>query len=105
MNNKILGIDKNLLEKITQIILRHKEAEKIIIFGSRAGGCFKDTSDIDITILGKNWTDTDINLVKDNLDEDIKIPLKFDVLNFYEINKDKLKEDILKKGIVIYGKD
>lgn len=98
-----MGIDKELLDEIINLIVRHKKPEKIILFGSRANGDFKKTSDIDIAVVGKNWTDRDIDTVKHNLDELIKTPLKFDVLNFYEITKDRLKKNILQKGKVIYG--
>ena len=104
MNGKmsINGVGKTTTEQIIGIILSRKAAEKIILFGSRAEDDFKEASDIDIAILGKNWTDRDTSIVKFNLDEDIKTPLKFDVLNFYAISKDSLKEDILKKGKIIY---
>ena len=102
MTNKIKGIDKNLLSQIVDLILKHKKPEKIVIFGSRASDNFKNASDIDIAIFGKDWTDKDINIVKYNLDEFIKTPLKFDLLNFYKIGKTKLKENILKEGKIVY---
>ncbi len=100
-------MDKKILGQIVELILKYKKPERIVIFGSRANGNFKDASDIDIAIFGKQWTDKDVNIVKHSLDEFIKTPLKFDVLNFNKINKAKLKEDILKKGRIIYdsGKD
>jgi len=97
------GIDNALLNKIIKLITDYKKPEKIIIFGSRANGNFKEASDIDIAILGKDWTDKDINIVKHNLDEFIKTPLKFDVLNFYALTRDKFKKEILEKGEVVYG--
>lgn len=96
------GVDEGLLSQIVKLILRHKKPEKIIIFGSRAAGRFRDVSDIDIAVFGKDWTDRDINIVKFNLEEDIKTPLKFDLLNFYGISKKSLKESILKEGKIIY---
>ena len=106
-NNQEYGIDGNLLSKIVELILDYKKTEKIVIFGSRAGENFKRTSDIDIAIFGKNWEDRDINIMKFKLDENIKIALKFDVLNFYNISKESLKRNILNKGRVLYdsGKD
>jgi len=98
------AIDKEILNEIVDLIVKYKKPEKIVIFGSRATDDFDDTSDIDIAIFGKDWTDKDINIVKHSLDESIKSPLKFDVLNFYNITKDSLKKDILKKGEVIYDK-
>lgn len=103
--DKIKGLEKSLLDKIINVILEYKKPEKIMVFGSRAGTDFQATSDIDIAILDRTWTDKDINIVKNNLEENLKTPLKFDVLNFYNISKDKLKNDILKNGKVIYGKD
>ena len=105
MDDKIEGLNKGLLDKIVELIVKYKKPERIIIFGSRAGNDFKAVSDIDIAILGKDWTDKDINIVKNTLDEFVKTPLKFDVLNFYNISKDKLKRDIMEKGRVVYGKD
>jgi predicted nucleotidyltransferase len=101
------GLDKKILTQIVRLILDYKRPEKIVIFGSRAQDAFKDTSDIDIAIFAKDWTDRDINIVKHMLDESVKTPLKFDLLNFYTISKGSLKEDILKNGRLIYdsGKD
>ena len=95
-------MDKKILDQIVELILNYKRPERIVIFGSRASGNFNDRSDIDIAVLGRHWTDKDINIVKHMLDEFVKTPLKFDLLNFYRIGKTKLKEDILKKGRVVY---
>ncbi len=102
INKKVKGLNKNLLSQIVDLILKYKKPEKIVIFGSRASNNFKNTSDIDIAVFGKDWTDKDINIVKYNLDEFIETPLKFDLLNFYKIGKTKLKENILKEGRIIY---
>lgn len=99
---EIGGLDESILNQIVEIILSYKKVKKIVIFGSRADDNFENTSDIDIAIFDKEWTDKDINVVKFNLDEYIKTPLKFDVLNFYALTKPELKDDILKRGKVIY---
>lgn len=101
------SLKEETLKRIVKIILDYKGAERIVIFGSRASDECKETSDIDIAIFGKDWTDRDVNVVKNRLDESIKTALKFDVVNFYGLAKDKLKENILKEGKVIYdsGKD
>ena len=96
------GLDKQIKDEIVKLILSHKRVEKIVIFGSRANGRFKENSDIDIAIFSKDWTDKDINIVKFNLEENLKTPLKFDVLNFYHLTKTSLKDEIIRKGRVIY---
>ena len=100
-------MDKNLISSIVKAITEYKDPEKIVVFGSRATGNYKRTSDIDIAIWGKGWSDKDVNIVKHNLDEVVKTPLKIDVLNIYAVKKDKLKQNISKEGKIIYesGKD
>jgi predicted nucleotidyltransferase len=95
-------MSKALLDKIIKIILSHKKTKKILLFGSRAKETNNGTSDIDLAILDKNWSDKDINIVKHYLEEYVKTPLKFDVVNYYNVSKKKLQENILKEGKVIY---
>lgn len=99
---KDVALNKVILDKIIKIILSHKSVEKIAIFGSRATNSFKETSDIDVTIFAKGWSDKDVNIVKDALEENIKTPLKFDIINFYSVTKDRIKKNILQNGRVIY---
>lgn len=96
------NINKTILDKIVEIITTHKDVEKIVIFGSRADDTYVKTSDIDIAIFSKSWDSRDINIVKGQLEEDIKTPLKFDLLNFYSLSKEGLKKNILSKGKTIY---
>ena len=100
-------LNNKLLAEIVKVIIGYKKPGKIVIFGSRAENNFKNTSDIDIAIFGRDWIDRDVNIVKNMLDEYIKTPLKFDLLNFYAIAKDGLRKNILNEGKVIYesGKD
>lgn len=102
MKRSINNLDREILDHIVEIVLSHKRVEKIVIFGSRATEEFNRTSDIDIAIFGRNWSGKDINLVKDELEEGVGTPLKFDLLNFYDITKEGLKESILRDGRVIY---
>ncbi|MCD6412525.1 MAG: nucleotidyltransferase domain-containing protein [Elusimicrobia bacterium] len=99
--------NEELLSQIIKVIQNYKEPEKIMLFGSRATGTAKKTSDIDIAIFGKNWTDSDNNIINDILNEELDTALKIDVLNFYDIGKEQLKKDITEKGVVLYesGKD
>ncbi|MFH1653323.1 MAG: nucleotidyltransferase domain-containing protein [Pseudomonadota bacterium] len=66
------GLNGSTVDRIIEIVLLYKLVEKIVIFGSRATGNFNETSDIDVAIFSKGWTSTDINIVKDRL-ENVKI--------------------------------
>jgi len=102
VNSGINGIDIRTTRQIVKLIIAHKVPEKIVVFGSRAKNDFNDSSDIDIAIFGKGWKDKDVNIVKNSLEELINIPLKFDVVNFYDLRKPALKENIFREGRVIY---
>ena len=91
-----------LLNQIVAQIISFKPVNKIILYGSRAEGNFKETSDIDLAIFGKNWNDTDINLMKNKLEEEISTPLKFDLIHFEHIQKTSLRKMILQKGKTLY---
>ncbi len=95
-------IDDAIFNQVVALIVSHKPVEKVVLFGSRASGRCKDTSDIDIAIFGREWTDTDINLVKDRLEEHIKVPLKFDLVNFYSASKEGLRQNIITYGRLLY---
>ncbi|MBU0570523.1 MAG: nucleotidyltransferase domain-containing protein [Candidatus Omnitrophica bacterium] len=97
-----MNINKKTIDEIVKVILSYKPLERIVIFGSRASGTNSRISDIDIAIFAEQWNDKDINVVKNALDETVKTPLKFDILNYYAVSKEKLKKNIIKKGKVIY---
>ncbi|ENK1244263.1 nucleotidyltransferase domain-containing protein [Clostridium botulinum] len=98
-----MGISLQLFEEIRNSILKNPKINKAVIFGSRARGDYKKTSDIDICIYGKDIQNMDINLLEDSLNE-INTPLDFDIVYFDKISKEALKINIEKDGILIYVK-
>ena len=102
MNFLEKNLDKKVVDSIIHIITSYKKVEKIVLFGSRVKGTHTGVSDIDIAVFSKEWNSTDINLVKDHLDDELKTPFKIDLINFYQLTKSNLRENILKEGISIY---
>ena len=102
MNKNRSNLDPALIEDIIQVILSIKGCEKVVLYGSRANGCATKVSDIDIAVFGPDWSSQDINRAKFALDEQVQTPLKFDVVNYYELTKEPLKENIKNEGIIIY---
>ena len=93
---------KKILDQIIDVVLSYKKPQKLILFGSQAESSAKKTSDIDIAIIADDWTDRDYNIIKNRLEEEVKTPLKFDVVNLKSISKERLRQNILNKGKVIY---
>ena len=99
--NTINGVPEKISKELIKIITSYKPVKKIVLFGSRIGNKYRKTSDIDIAIIDESWTSSDINLVHFNLEEELSTPLKIDLVNFYNVYKQSLKEAI-SKGIILY---
>lgn len=95
------GLKEDLINNIIDILKNHKSLDKAVIFGSRARGDFRYNSDIDIALFGNNLTENDFYKISNEIDE-INTHFSFDVLHFDKISKLKLKNNILKDGVVIY---
>ena len=72
---KILGIDDSIEQDIISIAIKN-DIKKLILFGSRARGDFKRTSDIDLAVEGGN-----ISAFAVQVDEEVSILLEFDIIN------------------------
>ncbi|MSR76932.1 MAG: nucleotidyltransferase domain-containing protein [Candidatus Omnitrophica bacterium] len=94
--------DPKLLRQIVRILLKRKPVSKVVLFGSRARGDATTVSDLDIAIFDRRWTDRDVNLAKQDLEEMLSTPLKIDLVEYYGIQKEKLRKNILKEGKVLY---
>ena len=90
------GIKTIVLEEICDIARKYK-VKKVILFGSRARGDFKEKSDIDLAVQG-------VDFVRFMLDvnEETSTLLSFDIINLDEKIQSELKEIIKKEGKVIY---
>ena len=99
--NKIKGVSDSLTEKLIELIIVHKPVKKIVVYGSRATNDYRKTSDIDIAIIDENWSHSDISLVHFNLEEDLSTPLTIDLVNYYNVSKETMK-DAINQGIVLY---
>ncbi len=78
--------------------------EKVILFGSRAKGNYKDGSDIDLAILGKNCTPSLAMEINVKLNEGLPIPYFVDVIDYLSLQHPDLKEHIDRVGIEFYKK-
>lgn len=92
------GIKVKVLEEIEEYA-RQYGLSKIILFGSRARGDYKERSDIDLAVTGGN-----IIAFTLDVDENTSTLLKFDVVNLDASVQKELLQSIEKEGIVIYEK-
>lgn len=97
------GLTKLELEQIYKILHAFPAVKEVLIFGSRATGTFRRTSDIDLALKG-NINNDIVAEVKYQLEEKTTLPYFFDVINYQEIKNEELKEQIDRYGKVLYKK-
>lgn len=92
------GIKEKVLEEICQLAEKY-HLNRVILFGSRARGDFRERSDIDLAVSGGK-----VNLFTIAVDEETSTLLMYDVVNLDSSVQKELLESIEKEGIVIYEK-
>lgn len=98
------GIPSKSMSLIINALVQKEEIEKALIFGSRSMGNYKNGSDVDIAIFGKDITMEILNQLRIELNEKLPLPYYFDIVHYDSLEHDKLKEHIDKYGKVLYGK-
>ena len=95
------GLPDNIVEKMHAVFAKHLHVEKVIIYGSRAKGNYKNGSDIDLTMLGDSITDRDRRDIFFELD-DLPTPYMVDLSIFSKLNHADLEAHILRVGQIFY---
>lgn len=99
----MFGLKEYVIDEIKKVLSKYDDIEKVLVFGSRARGDYKKTSDIDLAIFSEDISSTNLNLLRDDLYM-LDIIYKVDVVDFNSLSKDALKENIINEGIMIYNR-
>ena len=82
------------------VLAKEYNAEKIILFGSRARRTNQEKSDVDIAVYGcKDFTGFSLDV-----EEKVWTLLTFDIVNMERNVSDELRAEIQRDGVVIYEK-
>ena len=92
------GIRKEVIEEIRNFARKY-QVKKVILFGSRARGDYKRTSDIDIAVSGGNFAEFALDV-----EEETSTLLEFDIVNLDREMQDELREAIEREGKLLYEK-
>lgn len=95
------GLKEEIINKICQIFGNFPEVNKVILYGSRAKGNYKNGSDIDLTLIGKNLNLEKQNQIQIALDN-LMLPYSFDISLYHQIDNQDLLEHIKRVGICFY---
>lgn len=92
------GIREAVLKQIRDLAAQYG-LRKVILFGSRARGDFKERSDIDLAVSGGN-----ISAFALAVDEETDTLLQYDVVDLSRPVDAALLDNIRKDGVILYEK-
>lgn len=90
---------REILKKVTAIILKHAQPERIYLYGSQANGEATPTSDIDIAYQDEKSRKN--HLIKEEVDR-LPTLLKIDVVNLSR-TEDRFKKRVIATGRILYS--
>ena len=92
------GLRPEVIHAIKDLAQNYQIA-RVILFGSRARGDYRKTSDIDLAVSGG-----DITRFALDVEEETPTLLKYDIVNLDGPVQDELLASIAKEGTVLYEK-
>lgn len=92
------GIRQDVLKEICDLAEKY-QIEKVILFGSRARGDFKRTSDIDLAVEGG-----EVESFALDIDEETTTLLQYDIVDLSRRIQPELRESIEREGKILYEK-
>ena len=92
------GIRQQVLDEMIGLAEKYG-IKRVKLFGSRARGDYKRTSDIDLAVQGG-----DIPRFRLDMEEETSTLLKFDIVDLDSEMQDELRESICREGKILYEK-
>ncbi|OHE02628.1 MAG: hypothetical protein A2W82_05990 [Sulfurimonas sp. RIFCSPLOWO2_12_36_12] len=96
------GLSEEVINKINSVFAKYPQIKKVILYGSRAKGNYKNGSDIDLSLLGNEIALSLLYKIENSLD-DLLLPYTFDLSVYSDIKSNELKEHIDRVGINFYS--
>jgi predicted nucleotidyltransferase len=98
------GLSQADIDAIKTAISSCPKVDQGLLFGSRAKGTYRNGSDVDLALKGRELSFRDISRISELLNEETSMPYRFDVLDYDRISEAKLKNHIDRNAISIYSK-
>jgi uncharacterized protein len=99
------GLKETTIQKICDVLARYPQVKKAVLYGSRAKGNYKKSSDIDLTLLGEE--DLTLNIMYGIMGEfdNLLLPYTMDLSIFRDIKDEDVIAHIKRVGIPFYEKE
>ncbi|VAW45712.1 Nucleotidyltransferase domain protein, Caur_2868 group [hydrothermal vent metagenome] len=99
-NERLYGLTIKDIEKLQSIFKKYPQVNQVILYGSRAKGNYRPSSDIDLTLVGEiEWPD--FQKIEIDLD-DLLLPYQIDLSIMSHISNPELLKHIQRVGQPFY---
>jgi predicted nucleotidyltransferase len=95
------ALPSKALEMICTVMTRHPEVNSVILFGSRAKGSYRETSDIDLALQG-DLSGLQAEAIEAELEE-LSLPQTFDLCILEKVPS-AVREHIGRVGVPIFSR-
>lgn len=96
------GISDQTLQAIINTCTTFPSVKRVILYGSRARGDYRNGSDIDIAIDAPEMSDKEFSRLWNSLD-DLPIIYTMDIVQLQSLKNEQLLDAIRQEGRVIWG--
>ena len=95
------GLSNKTIQAITDVFRQYPKIKKVVLYGSRAKGTHKHSSDIDLTIISDSLEFNEFQQLQIALD-DLMLPYIIDLSMYKDISHKELIDHIQRVGVVFY---
>ena len=99
----MFGLKDHIINMIREVFVQYPEVEKVLIYGSRARGDYKEGSDIDLSMIGDISYRTEASIW--GKIDDLPMLYMCDLSRLAHIKNENLVEHINRVGKVFYQKE
>ena len=101
----MFGLDTDTIRNIKDCFAKIPQIQKVLLYGSRAKGNYKNGSDIDLILIGKNLNpDNSLYPLQKELNK-LHLPYTFDISILSKLDKLEFINHILRVGKTFYQKE
>ncbi len=95
------GLSKSTVEAIQSVFEHYPQIDKVVLYGSRAKGNYKEGSDIDLSLIGRGIDRRVLNRIELDLDE-LMLPYTIDLCAYEGLQNAQFKEHIQRVGKLFF---
>lgn len=98
------GLSDQVMAQLQAVFARCSAVQAVILYGSRAKGNYRNSSDIDLCLQAPALTYAELLGLETELDE-LLLPYTIDLCCWHQLENEALKAHIQRVGLTIYTQD